>query len=438
MDTFRILIVDDEETIRETLSSVLAEEGYETEVASDGSEALAKLDSEKSYDVIISDIKMPKIDGLDVLMAVKEKSPQTWFIAITAFGSMDTAVKALKHGAHDFITKPLMFDDILTKIRHIKEYQSLSTQYQTLRDEIEERFNFDNIIGQGPEMIEVYHLVHKVSNDDGTILITGEAGTGKEIIAKSIHYNSARRKGRFLSVNCNTFSSEILSRELFGKNKDGLLYSGASKATLFLNEIWKLSLPLQKELLNALTGKDNAHEVNVRVIAATSKNLFRLVEKGEFLEGLLYLINTVEIKMPPLRQRRNDIPFLVKHFLRKYNAEIGRKVKYVDDEVLEIFASYNWPGNMRELGNTIEQALIKCDEDQDFITKRELPSHIIEAEESVISEATLRDATRFFEKRHISTVLRKYHQDKKESAKVLGLSLSSLYRKLEELHVTLH
>src|SRR3990167_4707369 len=310
MNLFRILVVDDEETIREALTSVLSEEGYETEAASDGSEAIALLAKGSSYDVVISDIKMPGIDGFGLLKAVKEKLPQSWFIAITAFGSMDSAIRALKEGAHDFITKPLMFDDILTKIRHIKEYQSLSTQYQTLRDEIEERFNFDNIIGQGPEMIEVYHLVHKVSNDDGTILITGETGTGKEIIAKSIHYNSARRKGRFLSVNCNTFSSEILSRELFGKNKDGLLYSSTSKSTLFLNEIWKLSLPLQKQLLSALTGKEDTRDVNVRVIAATSKNLFRLVERGEFLEGLLYLINTVEIKMPPLRQRRNDIPFL--------------------------------------------------------------------------------------------------------------------------------
>lgn len=438
MEAFKILIIDDEEAIRETLSAVLSDEGYKTEVATDGSEALAKFADGEDYDVVISDIKMPKVDGFEVLKALQEKSPQTWFIAITAFGSMETAVKALKQGAHDFIMKPLMFDDILTKIRHIKDYQSLSTQYQTLRDEIEERFNFDNIIGQGPEMIEVYHLVHKVSADDGTILITGETGTGKEVIAKSIHYNSPRKKGRFLSVNCNSYSSEVLERELFGKNKDGLIYSSTAKGTLFLNEIWRLSLQLQERLLSALKGRDSEEKILVRVIAATSRDLFRMVERGEFLEELLYLLNTVEIKMPPIRQRRNDIPFLIKHFMRRFNSEIGRKIKYVDDETLDIFMTYNWPGNMRELGNTVEQALIKCDENQEFITKRELPSHIIEAEESILSDATLRDATRFFEKRHISTVLRKFQQDKKESARALGLSLSSLYRKLEELEVTVH
>ncbi|OGQ35227.1 MAG: hypothetical protein A3F16_05030 [Deltaproteobacteria bacterium RIFCSPHIGHO2_12_FULL_43_9] len=438
MNLFRILVVDDEETIREALTSVLSEEGYETEAASDGSEAIALLAKGSSYDVVISDIKMPGIDGFGLLKAVKEKLPQSWFIAITAFGSMDSAIRALKEGAHDFITKPLMFDDILTKVRHIKDYQSLSTQYQTLRDEIEERFNFDNIIGQGPEMVEVYRLVHKVSNDEGTILITGEAGTGKEIIAKSIHYNSPRRKGRFLSVNCNSYSTEILERELFGHDQNGLLYSSPSKGTLFLNEIWRLSLPLQKQFLNALSGKEEAKAVNVRVIAATSRQLSRLVEKEEFLEELLYMINTVEIKMPPLRQRRNDVPFLVKHFIRRLNSEIGRKIKYADDEALDILLSYNWPGNLRELNNVIEHALIRCEDDQDFFTKRELPSYILEAQESILNDATLRNATRFFEKRHISTVLRKYQQDKRECAKALGLSLSSLYRKLEELNVTIH
>lgn len=438
MKQFRILVVDDEETIRESLSTVLREEGYETDAAADGKEALLKIERDGNYDVIISDIKMPKIDGFNVLKVVKEKSPQTWFIAITAFGSMETAVQALKAGAHDFITKPLMFEDILTKIKHIKDYQSLSTQYQTLRDEIEERFDFDNIIGQGPEMIEVYRLVHKVSNNDGTILITGETGTGKEIIAKSIHYNSPRRKGRFLSINCNSYSPETLERELFGNSNDGLLYTSSSKSTLFLNEIWRLSIPLQKKLLGPLKSGSSDSMVNVRLIAATSRNLSRLVDSGCFLDELYYAINTVEIKMPPLRQRRNDIPFLIKHFLRKYNSEIGRQVKYVDDEALNIFTSYNWPGNMREIGNTIEQALIRCEERQDYISKRELPSHIIEAEESVLAEASLKDATKFYEKRHISAVLKKYQLDKKESAKVLGLSLSSLYRKLEELNVTIH
>lgn len=438
MEVFKILIVDDEETIRGSLASVLNEEGYETEIAADGSEAVSRLEKGENFDVVISDIKMPGVDGLELLKVVKERLPQSWFIAITAFGSMNLAIKALKDGAHDFITKPLMFDDILTKVRHIKDYQSLSTQYQTLRDEIEERFDFDNIIGQGSEMMEVYRLVHRVSNDEGTILITGEAGTGKEIIAKSIHYNSPRRKGRFLSVNCNNYSAEILERELFGRNHDGLLYSSSLKGTLFLNEIWKLSLEMQKRLLNALNSGGDVKPVNVRVIAATSRDLPRLVERGEFLEELLYKINIVEIKMPPLRQRRNDIPFLVKHFIRRFNSEVGRKIKYADDEALNILLSYNWPGNLRELHNTIEYALIRCDTDQEFITKRELPSHILEAEESMLSDATLRNATRFFEKHHISTVLKKYQQDKRECAKVLGLSLSSLYRKLEELDVTIH
>src|SRR3990167_8234369 len=240
MNMFRILIIDDEETIRESLSTVLSEEGYDTTVSPDGEDAIRRLESGERYDVIISDIKMPKGDGFEVLKTVMQLCPETWFVAITAFGTMDTTIKMLRAGAHDYIMKPIMFDDIITKVKHFKDYRSLSTQFQTLRDEIEERFDFDNIIGQGPEMKEVYHLVNMVSKTDGNLLITGEVGTGKEITAKSIHYNSQRRKGRFLSVNCNSYLPELMERELFGiKDKsEGLLFT--SKGTLFLNEIGRL------------------------------------------------------------------------------------------------------------------------------------------------------------------------------------------------------
>ncbi|MFC2075246.1 sigma-54-dependent transcriptional regulator [Bdellovibrionota bacterium] len=440
MNKFRILIVDDEEDIRETLSTVLTEEGYETAVSSDGEDAIGRLEKGERYEVIFCDIRMPKADGFEVLKTVTRLCPETFFIAITAFGTLEAAIDALRKEAYDYIMKPLIFDDIIAKVKHLMDYRSVSLQFQTLKDEIEERFNFDNVIGQGKEMKEVYHLVNTASSGDSTILITGEIGTGKEIIAKSIHYNSSQREGRFLSVNCNNYSPDLLGRELFGSANDdsrsGLLF--CTNGTIFLNEIGKLSVPLQARLLDAMGGKDPNGTINIRLIAATTQDLPRMIESGLFLEELYYRINSVEIKMPPLRQRRNDIPFLVKHFLRRLNTSIGKKIRFVDDEALEMLMTYGWPGNLRELSSVIEQAMILCDSEQEFITKRDLPIHIAEAEETTLSDATLKDATRFFERRHISAILRKYQRDKKESARALGLSLSSLYRKMDELEVTIH
>jgi two-component system response regulator PilR (NtrC family) len=446
----RVLIVDDEKAIRESVSLVLSEEGYETEIASDGSEALRLL-GEKDFDVLITDLKMPGMDGIDLIKKSLKICPQTAVIIITAHASVESAIEALRIGAFDYILKPFDFDDLILKVRRLINHKELALENQALRKEVDEKYNFSNIIGQSPEMQEVFTLIKKVSSTKGNVLITGKSGTGKELVARAIHFNSPRKNKRFVAINCGAIVGTLMESEFFGhkkgsftgaiNDKDGF-FKIANLGTLFLDEVGDIPLPLQVKLLRAIeeeeiypVGSSNPIKVDVRIIAATNRELSREVEKGNFREDLYYRLNVIEIPLPSLTDRKEDIPLLVQHFIKKYNKELNRQIKNPDNKTMRILRNHEWKGGIRELENVIERAIILCE--GDVITINDLPPNMVNAEIDDEIPTRLKDAVAFFEREHIKKILQKTAIDKEESANILGISLSSLYRKMDELNIKL-
>lgn len=444
-----ILIADDEKTFRDTLAKVLIEEGYEVMTAPNGVVALQEI-SKQEFDVAFCDIRMPGIDGLQLLEEIRKVSPRTSVIIITAYGSIESAVQALKRGAYDYIVKPLIFDEVLVKVKNIIGFQELSRDYKRLRAEVEERYDFRNIVGISPKICEVLNLVKKITSTKSTVLITGESGTGKELIARAIHQNSPRKTEKFVPINCAAIPDNLLESELFGhvkgaftgaiSSKEGL-FKIADKGTLFLDEVGELPLSLQVKLLRVIedgevlpVGGVKTIKTDIRLIAATTRNLSKEVEKGNFREELYYRLNVVEIALPPLRERKEDIPPLVNHFVNRLNMELRKSVSGVDPQAMRILLSYSWKGNVRELRNVIERAMILCE--GDIIMPFDLPSPLSVGKEPIEKEEdNLKEILRKYEREHIIKVLEKTGPDKKEAARLLGLSLSSLYRKIEELSI---
>ncbi len=418
-----ILIVDDERTVCETLSEVLKEEGYETETAFDGEEAIQKIGKQK-FDVVFCDLRMPKLDGLKVLEKVEEISAETFFIVITAYGSMETTLEALKKGAYDYVVKPLIFDDVLLKLRHLLAFKKLSVEHRLLKDSVTDQFAFDNVLGQGPEMKAIYSLMQKVAATQTTVLITGETGVGKEKLATAIHHQSAQKEKSFIRICCASYKEYQLDQALFGE--EGIF--AKHEGTLFMDEIGDLTPSLQLKLMQLL----QAGLKSLRLIVSSTQDLAKEVSKQAFREDLYYRINVIELKIPPLRTRKNDIPFLVKYFVRSLSEELGKKIKYVTDETLEILMNYPWKGNIRELQNILERAILLSDNDTQFLSVHHLPSELI-SQSSDAAHYNFKDAMHQHEIKHIQWVLEKNRFDKKKTAQDLGLSLSSLYRKIEEL-----
>ncbi|MBI3017819.1 MAG: sigma-54-dependent Fis family transcriptional regulator [Deltaproteobacteria bacterium] len=434
-----ILIVDDEKTVCETLSEVLREEGYETEMAFDGEEAIQKIEKQKlgqgplgqrPFDVVFCDLRMPKSDGLKVLEKVEELSPETFFIVITAYGSMETTLEALKKGAYDYVVKPLIFDDILLKLRHLLDFKKLNVENRLLKDSIiTDQFAFDNVLGQGPEMKAIYSLMQKVAATQTTVLITGETGVGKERLAKAIHHQSAQKEKNFVRICCASYKEHQLDQALFGE--EGSPTQGIftkHDGTLFMDEIGDLTPALQLKLVKLL----QAGLKSLRLIVSSTKDLAKEVSKQAFREDLYYRINVIELKVPPLRARKNDIPFLVKYFVRRLSEELGKKIKYVTDETLDVLMNYQWKGNIRELQNILERSILLSDNDTQFLNVHHLPSELISQTHDT-AHYNFKEAMRKSEIKHIQWVLEKNRFDKKKTAQDLGLSLSSLYRKIEEL-----
>jgi len=444
----RILVVDDEKGIRESVSLVLSEEGYETEIASDGSEALNLL-GEKDFDVLITDLKMPGIDGIDLIKKSLKICPQTSVIIITAHASVESAIEALRTGAFDYILKPFDFDDLILKVQRLLNHKELALENQALRKEVDEKYNFSNIIGQSPEMHEVFNLIKKVCSTKGNVLITGKSGTGKELVARAIHFNSPRKSKRFVAINCGAIVGTLIESEFFGhkkgsftgaiNDKDGF-FKIANMGTLFLDEVGDIPLPLQVKLLRAIeegeiypVGSSNPIKVDIRIIAATNRDLAREVEKGNFREDLYYRLNVIEIPLPSLTDRKEDIPLLVQHFIKKYNKELNRQIKNPDNKTMRILRNHDWKGGIRELENVIERAIILCE--ADVITTGDLPPNMVNAEIEEEIPTRLKEAVAFFEREHIKKILQKTAINKEESANILGISLSSLYRKMDELNI---
>lgn len=445
----RILVVDDEETFREVLCGFLQEEGYDASSAPDGPTAL-EIIRNQDVSVVISDIRMPGgMDGIEVLEQISQISPQTSVIMVTAYGTLDTAVEALRKGAYDYILKPPVFENIILKIKNLLEKKHLALENQSLRRELQKRYDFHNLVGKSELMQKIYRLIEKIAPTDSNVLITGESGTGKELLAKAIHYNSLQKDGKFVPINCSAIPEDLLESELFGhvkgaftsaiQDKDGL-FKIAQGGTLFLDEITELSFSIQAKLLRAIQEKEirpvggtSSIKVNLRLIAATNTDIAKLVKEGSFREDLFYRLNVIEINIPPLRERKDDIPLLVKHFIEKYSKQLNKKVTGTDNAAMRALLNYDWEGNIRELENVIERAIVLGE--GELITLQDLPHNLNGTNEALKSPGSLKEAMKVYERQHIIRILEETENDKKQTADILQIGLSSLYRKIEELEI---
>jgi len=447
----RILVVDDEKSMRDFLSIMLKKEGYEVVTAENGGDALKTVQGE-IFDLVISDVKMPGLDGIDVLKAVKEVSPETVVIMITAFATTETAVEAMKLGAYDYIIKPFKVDELKLIIKKALEKHSLRKENILLRREIESRVGFENFIGKSEPMQRIFGLIKQVADTKSTVLITGESGTGKELVAKALHFNSARKDGPFVTVNCGALPETLLESELFGSMKGAFtgavsnrqgLFEAANGGTLFLDEISSTTPALQIKLLRVIQEREFKRvggtadiKVDVRVLAASNSDLQAEVKRGNFREDLYYRLNVIPIHIPPLRDRKDDIPLLVDFFLRKYSSD--RALKSIAPDAMKLLMNYGWPGNVRELENTIERMVILAAGDtiqrehiQDIIKDVRpcpelVPSDIPDAGMDI--EALLENA----EKTLLKKALEKAGGVKTEAAKLLGLSFRSFRHRLQK------
>ncbi|MCF8243110.1 MAG: sigma-54 dependent transcriptional regulator [Melioribacteraceae bacterium] len=444
----KILIADDEKAIRDSLKMVLDDEGYSTLTAGDGEEALEILQTEE-IDIVISDIKMPKVDGMELLEKTSKLSPNTFFIIMTAYASVKTAIDALRNGAYDYLIKPVEFDDVIIRLKRLLDYRKLALENKILRQRVGNDAGFQNIIGKSEPMKRVFDLVNQVAPTNSNVLIYGKSGTGKELIAKAIHNNSKRSDKIFLPVNCGAISENLIESELFGHKKGSFtgatedklgLFKVADGGTLFLDEIGDLPFNLQVKLLRAIEDKEflpvggtKTVKSDVRIIVATNVDLYEKTQQGEFREDLYYRLNVVEINLPPLNERKEDIPVLVEHFVEKFCNEMGRKILGADNETMKALMSHNWQGGVRELENSIERAVIFAK--NEFITINDLSENIRGKAVDHGYPDTLKDALRSFEKEHILKIIKKFEYNKEDAAKALSIGLSSLYRKMEELNI---
>ena len=456
---FTILIVDDQEAFAQQIRTRLEREGYDVEVGSRRDE-IVRLLQEKRFHLIVSDMKMPQMDGLELLGLVKEKYPDTAFVIMTAFGSVGTAVEAMKKGASDYITKPFPPEELLLTIKNVLEKQSLLHEIKALRKEVEGRYSFGNFIGKNTKMQEVYDLISDVAETDATVLIRGETGTGKELAAKSIHFNSNRKDNVFVGLNCGSLPETLLESELFGYEKGAFTgamrqkigkFEYANGGTLFLDEIGEFSLNTQVKLLRVLqekvierVGGNREIKVDVRIIAATNRDLEEEVAKGGFREDLYYRINVVPIWLPPLRERREDIPLLAKHFLVKYTQMFKRNITLISQEVLNEMMTYDWPGNVRQLENLIERAVIMAKGDSithiDLLEKPKRteekpiearPWFIPDLEDLPFKEAKRR-LIKEYEREYITGLLKRCKGSITLSSNISHLDMKTLRRKMEE------
>lgn len=449
MKTKSILIVDDEESLRQSLEKVLKNAGYITFVAGSGSEAMDLL-AQQPADLVLSDLKMPNGDGMTLLKSIKKKFPDVEVILLTGYGTIETAVEAMKEGAYDFITKPPKKAVILSTVERACERQNLAQENKYLRAQLGHSTIAEDMIGASGSFKKVREMIDRVAPLLSTILITGESGTGKELVARAIHRQSPRAKQKFIPINCGAIPENLIESELFGHKKGAFtgalrdkqgLFKVAEGGTLFLDEMANIPLNLQVKLLRAIeqkeilaVGSTTPEIVDVRIIAATNKNLFEEVERGNFREDLYYRLNVVGINIPPLRERPEDIPALLEHFIRLNNVQLNKQIRGVEQSVREAFMAYEWKGNVRELENVIERAMILCDGDL-LQMKHFPPTFALKVALPETSEEGLKGSVKRFERDSILKALESAGHDKSKAAHLLGMSLSTLYRKMAELGI---
>lgn len=453
-----ILVVDDEEGIRTSLRSILEDEGYEVSVAANGVEAL-KIYGADPPDLMILDIWMPEMDGLETLRRVKEFVPTTQVMMISGHGSIETAVKAIKLGAYDYIEKPLSLENVTLRVKHALEQFRLAQENRSLRSKVQQKFE---LVGQSPAMQRLRELIETAGPTNSRVLIGGENGTGKELVARAIHAHSTRSDHPFVAVNCAAIPETLIESELFGHEKGSFTgatsmkrgqFEQADGGTLFLDEIADMSLNTQAKVLRALqeqqftrVGGTKLMKVDVRVLAASNKDLEKEISKGLFREDLYYRLNVVPIIVPPLRERRDDIPALVRHFMKTHVEEQGLRMKEVSPEAMAVFQQYEWPGNIRELRNLIERLMIMVpgfviDASQAALSLQGRTTGVMpvsnQAPNPLLTKSydSLRDARNAFEKEYISRKLREHHWNISRTAEDLKIERSHLHRKIKLLDV---
>jgi len=444
-----ILVIDDEPNLRHMLTAVLEKVGYTVSSAADGVEALS-LTETKPFDVILCDLRMPRIDGLAFLKHAATKGLDAAIIMMSAYGTIDTAVEAMKLGAADYISKPFKPDEILLKLAQIEERNRLRQENIRLRDAVQQTFSFQNIVAKSQSMRKIFDTIQKIADYKTTVLITGESGTGKELIARAIHYNGARKHKPMVAVNCGGLPENLLESELFGhvkgaftdaaRDKKGL-FQEASGGTLFLDEIAELPLSLQVKLLRVVqdeivrpVGSTQSVKVDVRIISATAQDLAEAVKQGTFRDDLFYRINVLSIQVPPLRDRKEDIPLLVNHFTEKFKKRLNKEIKGVRPEALQALMDYPWPGSVRELENVIERTMVLTERIE--IHLNELPEEIRSSPAATrdlwpTNSISLKANTMALEKKLIQRALKETNNNRTHAAKLLEISHPTLLSKMK-------
>jgi DNA-binding NtrC family response regulator len=447
----RILVVDDEEQMRDLLVKVLERKGYQVSVCGNGVDALAFLEREPA-DLVVTDVRMPGLSGMEALRAIKELNPDIVVIIMTAFGSIDQAVQAVKEGAYDYINKPFKIDEMLLTIEKALDERRLRHEVSTLRQELRTRYHFENLIGKSRAMQEIFGLIEQVAGSRSTVMVYGKSGTGKELVAKAIHYNSPRSTRAFVAVNCAAIPAELLESELFGHEKGSFTGAIATKigkfelatgGSLFLDEVGSMRLDLQAKILRALqereverVGGTRTIKIDVRVIAATNRDLKKAVEEGTFREDLYYRLNVVPITLPDLKDRQEDIPLLANHFVQKFAQESNPAIREISKEAMAVLMSHAWPGNVRELENVIERAVTLGH--GPAVLSTDLPTHLAGGanplERALTREATLED----LERDYIAMILQRTKGHQIRAATILGIDRRTLYRKIRRYGLKLN
>ena len=450
---FSVLVVDDEESMRHMLSIILKKEGYDIVCAEGGEQAL-KILGKDEFDFVICDIKMPGVDGVDFLKRLKTEQDiisQPTIVMMSAYGTIDMAIECMRLGAYDYISKPFKADEMILTLKKAEERERLKSENLRFKQALQAEYDFKNIIAKSHQMIEIFQLIKKVADYNTTVLLTGGSGTGKELVARALHYNGNRRDKSFIAVNCGAIPENLLESELFGhvkgaftdavRNKNGL-FEEADGGTIFLDEIGELPKDLQVKLLRVIqegelrrVGDSKSRKIDVRIIAATAKDLMEEIKKGNFREDLFYRLNVVPIKIPPLRERQGDIPLLVNHFIERYAKKFGKAVKGISDMAMNLLISYAWPGNVRELENIIERAVIL--EDTEVIREENLPftkktGQSLHQIEALSNDLSIKKAEEELEKTLIRKALEMTNGNKTKAAHLLEISHRALIYKIKE------
>ncbi len=444
---YNVLVVDDERDICRALEFLLSREGYKVVTAYSGQDAVKKIEAE-DFDLVISDLKMEGMNGLEVLEKALAINPHLIVIIMTAFASVESAVEAMKKGASDYLVKPFINEDVKMTVRRLLEHKTVVMENLILRQQLSQHLGCKEFVGVSPQIFAVFEMLQKVIPTRSNILILGESGTGKGLIAEVVHCNSQRKDKPFISINCSAIPENLLESELFGYKKGAFtgattdkkgLITMADQGTLFLDEIGDMPLGLQAKILKVLetgevlpVGDTKPFHADVRLVAATNKNLEEQISKGLFREDLYYRLNVIEVSIPPLRERKEDISVLARHFVEKYSTENNKKVCGISDEAMEILYGYPWPGNIRELRNVIERAVVLASTDK--IEPSDLPERI-RTQQSAKTSLSLKDKMEYCESKIVKETLEAHSWNKEEAARALDVDLATLYRKIKKLGI---